>query len=134
MDFHRARFVTVAVLILGSAAGCAQDPAKPASATSAASTPVQSTPEAVSPELRRMARKLGYRPTRLFCRGSYPYSQGAEASLYHNPRGACLYHSASGYRPVILFCNVEVPLGTLFAENNCLDENDLRWEWRRRQF
>ena len=135
MALHHARIVTVAILILGTVAGCAPDAVKPASSpSSTTATPVQGTPEAVSPELLRMARRLGYRPMRLFCRGSYPYRLDGGSSLYHADRGACLYHGARGYRPVILYCNIEVPIGTSFADNNCVNENDLRWEWQRRQF
>lgn len=134
MALHHARIVAVAILILGTATGCAPHTVKPASSTSSTvPTPVQSAPEAVSPQLLRMARQLGYRPMRLFCRGSYPYREGG-ASLYHGARRACLYQGASGYRQVLLDCKIEVPIGTSFAENNCIDEDDLRWQWQRRQF
>jgi len=130
---HHARIVTVAVLILGAAAGCAPHSVKPAASTaSTAPTPVPSAPEAVSPQLLRMARALAYRPMRVFCRGSYPYQGGT--SLYHGARAACLYHGAPGYRPVILYCRIEVPIGTSLAGNNCVDEDHLRWEWQERQF
>jgi len=132
MAVNHARIVTVAILMAGTAAGCAPQPVKPAAAMSAtAATPVRSAPVA-SPQLLLMARQLGYHAMRLFCRGSYPY-QG-QASLYRGALGACLYHAARGYRPVVLYCKIEVPLGTSMAGNECVNENDLRWEWQRRQF
>lgn len=128
------RIATVAILILGTAAGCAPYSVKPASSTSStAPTPVQNAPGAVSPQLvKMMARRLGYRPMRLFCRGSYPYQGGT--SLYQGARATCLYHGARGYRPVVLYCKIEVPIGTSLAGNTCIDEDHLRWEWQARQF
>lgn len=124
MLFHHARTVTMAILIVGTAAGCASQSVKPAySSSSTASTPVQNPATGVSPELLRMSRDLGYRPMRLFCRGAYPYQEGAA--------WACLYHGGRGYRPFLLYCQIGVPTGTALSHNNCVDEDDLRWQWQK---
>ena len=68
-----------------------------------------------------------------FCRGSYPY-RGGGSSLYQGNFGACIDHDARGYRPVLLYCRTDVPLGTSIAGIHCLDENDLRWQWQLREF
>lgn len=106
MTFPNPRVTTIALLtvLTAAAAGCAQQPVRPAagapvaasSAAATASTPAKALPPGITPHIMEMARDNGYRPE------------------VRNGK--------------TFFCRHEIPIGSTLPVTHCVDATNLRWE------